>query len=189
MLRAAKTHPHPQASPPENAPWPWEKTIVGIITNSDSRVPSILSSFGGLNIAARRFHTPTIDFQRPSPISSDEDISFTILSYDVGREKPSPQIFRAAEEMLSSMLHEEASSSSDYGGIDSYEKLHVGDDLENDYHGAEKAGWGRVLLQRDPVNGEKEWEGIRLTRVTNKQGKSRRVDAAGSLMNLRYWRP
>jgi hypothetical protein len=184
MLRAAKT------TPPSNVcTWPWDKTIVSIITNSDSRVPSILESFGGLSIAARRFHTPTKDYQRPSPISSDEDISFTILSYDVGHEKPSPQIFHAAEQMLRRMLHEQASSSSNYGEIDSYEKLHVGDSLEKDYHGAEKAGWGRVLLQRDPADGEKEWEGIRLARVTNKQGKSRRVDAAGNLMNLRYWRP
>lgn len=66
----------------------------------------------------------------------NEDISFVVLSYDVGVKKPHQAIFDAAR---------------DLGLVDStftHECLHIGDNIEEDYHGAKDAGWKSLLLLR-----------------------------------------
>ncbi|KAF1947602.1 hypothetical protein EJ02DRAFT_327431, partial [Clathrospora elynae] len=133
MLRS-----HNQSQPQPNSPWPWHKTVVGIITNSDARVPDILSSFG-LSIGPRRVGTAD---QRERNASLEDDITFVVLSYDVGVEKPDRKMFDAAVDILEDMLvgNEEGLM------MGSFEKLYVGDDLEKDYDGAAAAGWDRILL-------------------------------------------
>jgi hypothetical protein len=71
--------------------WPWRRTVVGIVTNSDDRVPGILESFG-LEIGPR--FDPEDDEWEPEPAGVC-DIDFVVLSYDVGAEKPHTDIFRA----------------------------------------------------------------------------------------------
>ncbi|KAF1830492.1 hypothetical protein BDW02DRAFT_572951 [Decorospora gaudefroyi] len=143
---------------------PWHRTVVGVITNSDARVPSILSSFG-LSVGPRTNEDGAAEFREGS------DISFVVLSYDVGFEKPHPQIFEAAVEMLRKELQGNEQGLT----IDDFEKLYVGDDLEKDYFGAEKAGWGSVLLRRE--DGDKKGLG-------REQIKGKEVTVATSLLDL-----
>jgi FMN phosphatase YigB (HAD superfamily) len=174
MLRGARNHP-------TKSSWPWDKTIVGIISNSDSRIPGILSSFN-LSISLRSRPIPSSAIWE---ISNEHDIHFVTLSYDVGFEKPAPEIFHAAEDILMDTLP----NLYPHLTVEDFEKLYVGDDLEKDYYGAERAGWGRVLLRRDADEGDGGGKGIHLAPVKNKQGKLRFVDTAGSLMDLGGWRP
>lgn len=122
-------------------PWPWEKTIVGIITNSDARVPGVLDSFG-LKVGPRRVGTPD---QRTAEAASEDDISFVVLSYDVGVEKPNQDIFDAAVASCTETL----TGRNDGLKMNDFEKLYVGDTLENDYFGAKRAGWDALLIDRE----------------------------------------
>ncbi|KAH6616607.1 haloacid dehalogenase [Boeremia exigua] len=121
--------------------WPWEKTVVGIITNSDDRVPGILNSFG-LKIGPRRVGTPD---QRSVDAIAEDDISFVVLSYDVGVEKPDRGMFDAAVDSMKDTL----SGRDDGLQIEDFEKLYVGDSLNDDYNGARGAGWNALMLDRN----------------------------------------
>ncbi len=114
------------------------RVIVGIITNSDDRVPSILRDMG-LRVNTRRYH-PTVGFYDRLE-DSNADIDFVTMSYDVGNSKPDPEIFKAAYR-LSGVQGEVVHC------------IHVGDNLEEDVKGAERAGWQGVLLQRKAPSGE-----------------------------------
>lgn len=167
----------------DTAPWPWNKTVVGIITNSDDRVPGILESFG-LKIGPRRIGTPD---QRSVQASLEEDISFVVLSYDVGVEKPDRRIFDAALGMLQETL-----AGNDEGlTLDQFEKLYVGDEVEKDYEGAQAAGWNTVLLHRAYKESEMGTEkyGLEEVEVQGKDGSSRAVFLAEDLSALKLWRP
>lgn len=68
--------------------------------------------------------------------SSDQRFSLACsitTSWDVGKAKPSKEIFEAAAVKL---------------GVKPSETLMVGDDLDEDYHGAKAAGLQSVLLHR-----------------------------------------
>lgn len=123
----------------------WCKPKVGIITNSDDRVPSILSSFG-LQVGLRRHE---IDSQ--ASFKAEDDINFLILSYDVGFEKPDSRIFDAAKQMVPGQAR----------------YLHVGDDLRKDYYAAKRAGWEGFLLDREVENSEQNVGSI--PRITDLQ--------------------
>lgn len=120
--------------------WPWDKTIVGIITNSDDRVPGILESFG-LKVGPRRVGTPD---QRTAEAALEDDISFVVLSYDVGVEKPNRAIFDAAIDSFKETL----SGSDDGLQAEDFEKLYIGDSLQHDFFGAKRAGWNSLMLDR-----------------------------------------
>jgi hypothetical protein len=98
MLRSQSTQPtlHPD--------WTWDKTVVGIITNSDDRVPSVLESFG-LKVGPRRVGRPG---ERMAQASLDDDVNFVVLSYDVGTEKPDRKMFDAAIQMLQETIAEKS---------------------------------------------------------------------------------
>jgi hypothetical protein len=123
--------------------WTWEKTVVGIITNSDDRVPSVLESFG-LKIGPRRVGTSG---QRIAQANLDDDVSFVVLSYDVGIEKPDRRIFDAAAQMLRETIAE-SSGGDGLVSAGEFSKLYVGDSMEHDYFGAKEAGWDAVLVDR-----------------------------------------
>jgi FMN phosphatase YigB (HAD superfamily) len=142
-------------------PWKWDKTVVGIITNSDDRVPGILESFG-LKIGSRRVGNSA---QRSAKASVDDDISFVVLSYDTGFEKPDKRIFDAATEMLKDMLAE-IGNKAEGKDIDDFDKLYVGDSIEKDYFGAKKAGWNALVVDR-----QDEHKGIEGIEVISDFGK------------------
>lgn len=121
--------------------WPWERTVVGIITNSDDRVPGILESFG-LKIGPTRVGTSD---HRSIDAAMEEDISFVVMSYDVGVEKPDRRIFDAAVSSFNKALKAEDNELQ----AKDFEKLYVGDSQVHDFFGAKGAGWDALLLDRD----------------------------------------
>lgn len=107
--------------------------LVGVLTNSDDRVSSILSSFS-LSVGAWRYGTDLTRQQRSN--GSQIDFDFVALSYDVGVSKPDPQIFNATRDMVQMSMGQDLRC------------IHVGDEPEKDYHAALNAGWESVLLDR-----------------------------------------
>lgn len=181
-LRLAKQQPRPDQ-------WPWDTTITGIITNSDDRVPGILASFE-LKIASRRYGTKSTPEDASSQKRSGEDaqdIDFIVLSYDAGVEKPHASIFSAAEDMLSDVLSTAKKGTGGDLEAGDFEKLYVGDDVENDYVGAREAGWNALLLQRD--GSVESGKGVRRVEVEGKDGEKRVVDCVSSLSDIASWRP
>jgi FMN phosphatase YigB (HAD superfamily) len=169
------------ASKTRQLPWPFKRIVVGIISNSDDRVPGILQSFG-LQVGSRRAGASS-NIETHS--SFGNDIDFVVLSYDVGYEKPHRRIFDAATSLLSGMP-------SDDGGQlnpDDFEKLYVGDELKKDYQGANRVGWHSVLLDRNGVMDRAR--GFRFGRVglEDENGKEHKVLMARSLLDLELWRP
>ncbi|KAK5147145.1 hypothetical protein LTR04_000913 [Oleoguttula sp. CCFEE 6159] len=120
--------------------WPYDRTIVGVITNSDDRIPGILSSFG-LRVGSRRVGSGN------ALASADDDISFVVLSYDVGHEKPDRRVFDAAQNLLREMLSD-SPKSGDFDTAEDFDLVYVGDDLEKDVLGAEDAYWKALLIDR-----------------------------------------
>ena len=165
--------------------WPWEKTIVGVITNSDDRVPGILSSFG-LKVGPRRVDTPD---QRTAEAALEDDISFVVLSYDVGVGKPDPAMFDAAVDSLKETLHERG----DELRAEDFEKVYVGDEMQNDYYGAQTAGWQALFLDRTNTF-EKTFEeqGKSIITTTVRQpgwDEPSEIRAINGLEALEGWRP
>lgn len=117
---------------------------VGIITNSDDRVFSILSSLGlstGPLRYGRNMDSVTPGVHIVSESGEMSDVDFITLSYDVGFEKPSHQIFDAAKELgRLGWVYEDR---------DKVRYIHVGDDLDKDVHGAQQAAWEGILLDRE----------------------------------------
>lgn len=180
FLRASKQAP----SRSNSSEWPWEKTIVGVITNSDDRVPSILESLG-LKVGKRR--VGQFDQQDPEFVHG-EDISFVVLSYDVGHEKPQRQIFDAAENLLPGILaHSHSHSVMD---INDFEKLYVGDDHQKDYIGALEAGWHALCIDRNHAledHRPKDQDIVSIPGVLKSSEKP--LKAIWDLGSLKSWKP
>ncbi|KAL9592826.1 MAG: hypothetical protein Q9179_006335 [Wetmoreana sp. 5 TL-2023] len=104
---------------------------VGVISNSDDRVTSILASLG-LRVNTQRWGSATAGESKGTL-----DIDWMAMSHDVGFEKPDRRIFEAAKKL--------SAFASESDGL----YLHVGDNVEEDYRGALKAGWRSILLDRD----------------------------------------
>ena len=121
----------------------WSEPIIGIITNSDDRVPSILSSLGLQVGLWRHGYNSQVSFKE------EDDINFVVMSYEVGFEKPDSKIFNTTKQMMP--------------GRERY--LHVGDDLQKDYHAAKQAGWEGILLDREAKTKQEDSEPI--TRITS----------------------
>ncbi|CAD0085606.1 unnamed protein product [Aureobasidium vineae] len=119
------------------------RLVIGVITNSDDRVPDVLTSLG-LRVNGLRYNSTISDNTKDGRGQETQDIDFCIMSYDVGVEKPSPQIFSAAVETLASLL---ASEGNTYNKED-WALIYVGDEVGKDAKGAVNAGWDAVLLDR-----------------------------------------
>jgi FMN phosphatase YigB (HAD superfamily) len=189
--------------------WPWKKTVVGVITNSDDRVPGILSSFA-LKVNPRRHGIDSRKKQddaekrpvkrkatrskmtRKARIHLRDDVDFTVLSYDVGAEKPDRRIFAAAEKMLDRTLKSDWEASY-HTPMASFEKLYVGDDLTKDVFGAQDAGWSSVLLEREPVGGLNYGLKVAEEDERGEDGEAkiakRMVARTRDLLNLCSWSP
>jgi len=123
-----------------------QRLVIGVITNSDDRVPDVLSSLG-LKVHGLRYNRSQetmIESSEKDQAQQAQDIDFCIMSYDVGVEKPEPEIFNAAISTLESMLVSEGNS---YEKED-WDLLYVGDEVAKDAKGAVQAGWDAVLLDR-----------------------------------------
>ena len=115
------------------------KIVVGVLTNSDPRVAGVLKSLGVM-VGDGRHHDVR------------NDLDFVLTSYEIGHEKPSSDAFAAVEQIARvtlglSKLPDESSCELIAGGI----KVHIGDDLHQDYWGAMRSGrgWDAILLDRE----------------------------------------
>ncbi|KAI9762101.1 MAG: hypothetical protein M4579_000581 [Chaenotheca gracillima] len=163
--------------------WPWDLTVVGVVTNSDDRVPSILKSLG-VDIGTR-----TVGNSKDLKSSElDKDISFTVMSYDVGEEKPHPLILHSAEELLQDTLRAEGLMDPELGGarapklskqLEDFHYVHVGDD-KKDVEAAKNAGWNSIWLDRDGVDTRNIPEGP--------EGAKQTI-IARDLSRIHHWRP
>ena len=121
----------------------FDRVVIGVVTNSDDRVPSILSSFG-LNVSPLRYGTEADS----STLKEDCDIDFHCMSYDVGVEKPDKEIFNSAELMLTQIIaiQDGKPTTEAKTEIEAWRKVYVGDEYAKDVLGALNAGWNPVLL-------------------------------------------
>ncbi|KAK5108963.1 hypothetical protein LTR62_007678 [Meristemomyces frigidus] len=123
-------------------PAPISRVAIGVITNSDDRVPDVLTSLG-LRVSPLRHGGD------PATVNSDPaekyDIDFTVMSYDVGHEKPDRQIFEAAEALLLTLPVARGTTKHEW------EKVYVGDEFDKDCEGAMNAGWAAVLVGEHPA--------------------------------------
>lgn len=129
-------------------------------------MPSILTSLG-LRVGSLR-HGSTIEatnLKDGSGGEADHDIDFTIMSYDVGAEKPDPVIFDAATGLLRRMLCAERGCSSTTKPedvdvtLDDWGLVYIGDEAGKDAKGAVAAGWEAVIVRRE-WDGSGEEEGV-----------------------------
>lgn len=115
------------------------RVVVGVVTNSDHRVPGILTSLG-LRVGPLRYGE---DASRTSSTGEAHDVDFVVMSYDVGCEKPDTRMFRAAEELLMKLPAAEGTE------LSAWERIYVGDEYAKDVVGATGAGWKAVLVGRE----------------------------------------
>lgn len=161
-----------------------EKTqvVVGVITNSDNRVPDILTSLG-LRVSPLRYGG------RPQDgTGAQHDIDFTVMSYDVGYEKPDKRIFSAAEEVLKTKLESEGAAESD---LSKWRKVYVGDQHDKDVVGALGAGWNAVIIDRETTRGRHDcsWLDPTKPRVLWDAFKTDKAVGFSSLEKLGEWLP
>jgi len=138
--------------------WSPRRTMLGIISNSDPRVHSILSSFG-INISPSLYpprYTPHSRFSKRHHDFGPAHFAFATLSYDAGFAKPDRRIFDAAARDAQKALDEmhPVGRLTRTGGEvlkdvhGSFHHMHIGDDLEKDVLPALECGWDAILLDR-----------------------------------------
>lgn len=146
--------------------WPPKRTMLGILSNSDPRVRSILSSFDIPILPSlfpprytphtRRFH---VDF-------GPATFGFATLSYEAGYAKPDRGIYSAAvrdaQAALERMAHVARLTRTGLELLGEVRRefhcMHVGDELGKDVLPAIACGWDGVLLDREALEevGERE---------------------------------
>lgn len=174
------------------ATWPPTRTMLGIVSNSDPRVRSILSSFDipilpslfppRYSPHSRRFH---VDF-------GPATFAFATLSYETGYAKPDKKIYSAAvcdaQATIQQMAYVSRLTRTGLHLLDEvrdqFHCMHVGDELEKDVLPAIEAGWDGVLLDRDMKEEvELRTVGIGSTRLSEEQTVE--VPVINSLSGLR----
>jgi len=137
----------------------FDQVIVGIVSNSDDRVPAVLKALG-LRVGDLRADQDLSSGELPGfeqrkvrdsdsgqNSRSDVDLDFVITSYEAGEEKPNRLIFDVAERQARLLVPSGI-------GSGSWTRVHVGDDYGKDYRGALAAGWQSYLLRRGGADGE-----------------------------------
>lgn len=144
----SKSSPQPSSSSPPPS------ITLGIISNSDPRVPFILHDLG-VGILHYHTHAPLSStshaLDHPSPTSAKHAkngyLDFLTLSYDVGVSKPDRGIFEAAERRGLEVAGIEGRGVEEGGRFG--RKVHIGDEFGKDVEAARNAGWEGVLWRED----------------------------------------
>ncbi|KAF3390371.1 hypothetical protein F1880_009199 [Penicillium rolfsii] len=156
---------------------PFDRIVLGVISNSDDRVPGVLKSLG-LRVGDTRadedrssMELPGFEERGSSPKSqprdpnttlenkaqSHTDLDLVITSYEAGEEKPNKLIFdvakRQARLLVRSDAHTHDSTPAGLAELDDWTCVHIGDDYNKDYVGATSAGWQSYLLERNGGSG------------------------------------
>ena len=141
--------------------WPPKRTMLGVVSNSDPRLRSILASF---DVGFQDKQDPSLYPPRCAPEHYNDvpefgpaQFSFATLSYECGHEKPSERIYDQAivdaQKVLDAMQPWQKLTRSGKYLLESIEEefqlLHVGDSLEKDVLPALRRGWDAVLLDRN----------------------------------------
>ena len=157
--------------------------FVGVITNSDDRVPDVLSSLG-LRVSPLRHDS---DPSESHAFVQDCDIDFCIMSYDVGYEKPDKRMFAAAEEMLDITLRADIESYQPQ----SWQKVYVGDEYDKDVVGATNAGWNAVLINEENASQNQDVRWLDDQSSGDLQAAFKESSAVGfrSLVKFSEWLP
>lgn len=114
----------------------YDTVTLGVITNSDHRVISILNDLG---IGVREYKSTVPGQPHPEKGVGDSAlIDFVAFSYDIGCEKPDRKIFDAARRIWKDLNPE-----ADYGML---VPVHAGDDYRKDFWGAQNASWNAILV-------------------------------------------
>lgn len=129
----------------------FERKVIGIISNSDPRVPWIIRSLG-LGIKAYQTKAPptSVAHVQNVPLEADDVpgphgiVDFLTLSYDVGYEKPDPLVFKAAFDKAKCV------SGTKFSNVQ-WLKVHVGDDRKKDVEAADQAGWKGIFWDDGPT--------------------------------------
>lgn len=150
--------------------WAPRRTMLGLISNSDPRVHSILSSFTPTSIPV----TPSLFPARYTPHSRHSapytfgaaHFAFAALSYEQKVQKPDRRIFDRAVRLAQGVLndlHPVARLTRTGAELlqdvrKQFHCLHVGDEVGKDVVGALSAGWDVVLVDRqmEEAIGERE---------------------------------
>lgn len=178
--------------------WRREGVTVGVVTNSDDRVPGVLEGLG-VRVGRGRWPLASPPFMEDGKGEGGrreegaDQIDLCCMSYDVGAAKPDRRIFEAAEEMAREL--------SSLGTGEDLLRVYVGDELEKDVKGALGAGWNAVLLEgghnvvpggRVMEKGEREYGLERLDETKRVEelfghGKEPRAFSVGGLDVLLKW--
>lgn len=153
----------------------FDRTIVGVVSNSDDRIPAILESLG-LKVGAiradqdkRSMELPGFEERRNKTTPSRRshgcqeisDLDMIITSYEAGAEKPDKSIFDIAKRQAHSFGYglddaispaEQARMVEKHLDTSDWVCMHIGDDYEKDYRGAIGARWSSRLLLRESPN-------------------------------------
>lgn len=133
---------------------PFERVVVGVLSNSDDRVPGVLKSLG-LRVGDTRADQGVSSMrlagfgERSSTTPSSEeggqvnDLDLIITSYEAGEEKPNPAIFDVAKRQAMRLC-----DGNGEGDASNWACVHVGDDYSKDYRAAIDAGWEGYYLPR-----------------------------------------
>ncbi|KAL3442541.1 HAD-like domain-containing protein [Aspergillus insuetus] len=151
------------------------RVLIGVVSNSDDRVCSVLESLGvsvgetrageGSGHKLPRFEEERERTSTPHPNPRDSvsplqdqgqtDVDFVLTSYQAGAEKPNPLVWHTALRTAQVLTDDVAGEE---GG---WECVHVGDDYGKDYRGAVDAGWEAYYLLRDPEAAANAQEGTK----------------------------
>lgn len=145
---------------------PFDRIVLGVISNSDDRVPAVLKALG-LRVGDTRADEDRSSMELPGfeerassqsslPLNpnatgktapADVDVDVVITSYEAGEEKPHKLIFDVAKRQAQLLSRHDAPAGLDEA--DEWTCVHVGDDYQKDYLGALDAGWQSYLLERE----------------------------------------
>ena len=148
--------------------WHPKRTMLGIVSNSDPRVRTVLDSFGikvGPNKPSMYPPLYAPEHRNDDPKFGLPDFAFATLSYECGSEKPSTEIYhqalsnaREAFEKMDILDRLTRTGKDVLHSLDEdFHHMHVGDSVDKDVMPALAAGWDAVLLDRsaDEMVGER----------------------------------
>ena len=141
----------------------FDRILLGVVSNSDDRVPAVLKALG-LRVGDLRADQDRSSMQLPGFEHRDEsqssssfshrqtynDLDFVITSYEAGEGKPNRMIFDVAKRQarLVSSNQGQAQPLATTDETDNWVCVHVGDEYEKDYRAAKDAGWDSYLISR-----------------------------------------
>lgn len=146
----------------------FDHIVLGIVSNSDDRVPAVLKALG-LRVGDLRADQDLSSMELPGfehrdgPGSGkshpsdqpDVDLDLVITSYEAGEGKPNRLIFDVAKRQARLLPSNHMSSqapAAKRNKDDNWVCIHVGDEYEKDYRAAIDAGWESFLIPRSDSN-------------------------------------